>query len=225
MHVNDHKSKLLCSHQVGSVWDGKESIFRNYGGIVGVYDEIVLALRTRAGRLCHLEIIWENPVENIAAQERLKLESSWVVAFQKPKIERPLMPGIWKVKLMVANGKKAFMEVEFLVTPLMFDKRTPLWDPVAVNAKRMSAVQPSMNVQKYIEWKVNVHKTGEALESWIDSLVGHFWSLDSSPPVCISMISPQGCRNIPTCEDTEWSTLSPDPKSELGPVQPNGRIS
>ena len=208
------------------MWDGKESIFRNYGGILGVHDEIVVAMRMKTGHLCHVDVAWENPVGNIAIQEKIKLEPSWTVSFHKPKIERPLMPGIWKVRFIDISNKTPLMEATFLVTPLMYDKKTPLWDPVAVNGKRVSAAQPGMDVHKYIEWKTNVHKTGAALESWIDDLVGHFWSLDSPSPICMSTSNPQNCgEEITACESTEWSTLSPDPKSELGPVQPSGRIS
>ena len=210
---------------MGSVWDGKESIFRNYGGILGVHDEIVVAMRMRTGQLCYVDVVWENPVGNIASQEKIKLEPTWTVFFQKPKIERPLMPGIWKVKLLDANKKAPLTQATFLVTPLMYDKKTPLWDPVSVNGKRMSAAQPGMDVHKYIEWKANVLKTGEDLQDWVDSLVGRFWSLDSPSSICISTVNSQDCGEIPSCESTQWSTLSPDPKSELGPVQPNGRIS
>ena len=182
-------------------------------------------MRMKTGHLCHADVVWVNPSGNTAVQEKIKLEPSWTVSFHKPKIERPLMPGIWKVRLVDTSTKTPVMEATFLVTPLVYDNKTPLWDPVAVNGKRVSAAQPGMDVHKYIEWKANVHKTGEALESWVDSLVGHFWSLDFPSSICMSTANPQDCGEIPACENTEWSTLSPDPKSELGPVQPNGRIS
>lgn len=61
--------------------------------------------------------------------------------------------------------------------------------------------------------------TGKALEDWADSAISTFWSVAD---VCVS--SPSACAALETCSKTSWSSLSPDPKSELGPVKPDGRL-
>jgi len=61
--------------------------------------------------------------------------------------------------------------------------------------------------------------TGKALEDWADAAIGAFWSVAD---VCVG--SPSACASLETCSKTSWSSLSPDPKSELGPVKPDGRL-
>lgn len=61
--------------------------------------------------------------------------------------------------------------------------------------------------------------TGKALEDWADGAISAFWSVAD---VCVS--SPSACASLETCSKTSWSSLSPDPKSELGPVKPDGRL-
>lgn len=61
--------------------------------------------------------------------------------------------------------------------------------------------------------------TGKALEDWAHGAISAFWSVAD---VCVG--SPSACASLETCGETSWSSLSPDPKSELGPVKPDGRL-
>lgn len=61
--------------------------------------------------------------------------------------------------------------------------------------------------------------TGKELEDWADAAISTFWSAVN---VCVS--SPSACASLEICSKTSWSSLSPDPKSELGPVKPDGRL-
>lgn len=60
---------------------------------------------------------------------------------------------------------------------------------------------------------------GRALEDWIDASVGAFWAMGD---ICSTEPSP--CPSLVKCTESSWSSLSPDPKSELGAVKSNGRI-
>lgn len=60
---------------------------------------------------------------------------------------------------------------------------------------------------------------GQPLEEWVDSSVGTFWVMGK---VCATQTS--SCPAVGLCTKTSWSSLSPDPKSELGPVKIDGRI-
>lgn len=60
---------------------------------------------------------------------------------------------------------------------------------------------------------------GQPLEAWVDSSVGAFWVTGD---LCSAQTS--SCPAIGLCSKTSWSSLSPDPKSELGPVKSDGRI-
>lgn len=60
---------------------------------------------------------------------------------------------------------------------------------------------------------------GAALERWLDSLVAGVWT---AMDVCAT--GPSACPLLQTCSQTAWSSFSPDPKSELGAVKPDGRL-
>lgn len=65
----------------------------------------------------------------------------------------------------------------------------------------------------------NAQLVGQALEAWVDSSVGAFWVIGD---LCVTQTS--SCPALGACSKTSWSSLSPDPKSELGPVKSDGRI-
>ena len=204
---------------MGSRWDGKESIFRNYGGILGIYDDVGVALYLSPGRLVHIDIKWLTPVGSVASNRDLKLEPTSSVTMHKLEVPRPLMPGKWTVQ-MATKGGDVIIEETFMVTPIMFNNRQPLENPVEVNTKYSTDLQTGMDTQLYMEWKSNVAKSGRRLEEWVDTLVGEFWSVVN---VCQGN-GDSGCGSLVSCDHTNWSALSPDPKSELGRIQPNGRI-
>lgn len=59
----------------------------------------------------------------------------------------------------------------------------------------------------------------QPLQEWVDGSVGTFWVTAN---ICTSQTS--SCPALVLCSKTSWSSLSPDPKSELGPVKSDGRI-
>lgn len=65
----------------------------------------------------------------------------------------------------------------------------------------------------------NAAATGPTLERWLDSLVGGMWT-----PMDICTTGPTACPVMQSCSQTAWSSFSPDPKSELGAVKPDGRL-
>lgn len=67
--------------------------------------------------------------------------------------------------------------------------------------------------------KRNAGLTGVELEHWVDSLVREVWS---AADVCST--GPSACPVMQTCAKTAWSSLSPDPKSQLGPPRADGHI-
>lgn len=60
---------------------------------------------------------------------------------------------------------------------------------------------------------------GQPLEAWVDSSIGTFWVTGG---LCATQTS--SCPAVGPCSKTSWSSLSPDPKSELGLVKSDGRI-
>lgn len=62
---------------------------------------------------------------------------------------------------------------------------------------------------------------GKPLEAWVDRTVGAFWVTGD---LCSTLPSPGPCPSLGPCTKSTWSSLAPDPKSELGPVKGDGRI-
>ena len=67
----------------------------------------------------------------------------------------------------------------------------------------------------------NARKTDGELRAWSDDVISEFWNVETT-------CSPSGpipeCPTVRSCGHVSWSSRSPDPKSEIGKVKPNGRI-
>ena len=206
--------------QIGSDWDGKESVFRNYGGILGAWDEPMAAVRITTGRMGDVNIVWEDPVGERIGTSVIKLEAGWFVATHKPRVERPIRPGTWSAKLQLLDGT-VIVETRFLVVPITHENMEPLSNPQSINARRADTVRPGMDSREYAKWRANVVKSGTDLEQWMDELVGEFWHVEG---YCRTEMKDSECPGMADCASHYWSTFSPDPKSEITQVQNNGRI-
>ena len=199
---------------------------------MGAWDEPVAALRLKGGSPGEVNIIWDDPVGERVSTFVMKLEASWFVSFHKPKVERPIRPGVWTVKVTLPpkDGGTVLMQNQFLVVPITHENRKPLADPQAVNARRTVTIKPSMDPKEFAQWRSNVSKSGAQLEQWLDSLVAKHWTIKGYCRTRTSKEgegvgdSPKQCSWIPDCMSTSWSSFSPDPKSEIGKIQLNGRI-
>ena len=58
--------------------------------------------------------------------------------------------------------------------------------------------------------------TGDKLKTWIDDTNGKAWK--------VSSICGPNTHFKTACDDSYWSTMYPDPKTELTPIKDNGRI-
>lgn len=221
--LNEEMARRIWSLEIGANWDGKESVLRSYGNILGVWDEPVAAVRMTLGRLGSVNVIWEDPVGDRLATYTMKVEANWFVAYHKPKVERPIRPGVWKVKLESKSGE-LLMETKFLVAPLTHENMEPLSHPKALNARKANTAHPGIDSREFLRWNDNVAKEGTALEEWLDELVGEFWTAGGYCRTGNAITAGSPCSWITDCNSTDWSTFSPDPKSEIGKIKPNGRI-
>lgn len=74
--------------------------------------------------------------------------------------------------------------------------------------------EPAMQVAQR-----NAQLVGQALDAWVDTSVESFWVIGD---LCATQTS--SCPALGSCSKTAWSSLSPDPKSDMGPVKSDGRI-
>ncbi|KAM6250070.1 xylosyltransferase 1 [Porphyrio hochstetteri] len=218
--------------EIGTEWDAKERLFRNFGGLLGPTDEPVGMQKWGKGPNVTVTVIWVDPVNVIAATYDILIESSAEFTHYKPPLNLPLRPGVWTIKILHHWVQVA--ETKFLVTPLTFSNRQPIKQEEAMkyhsgppkNAymeQSFQGLNPVLNIPisaaRVDQAKRNAGLVGARLEAWVDSLVSSIWSA-----VDICSTGPTACPVMQSCAQTAWSSLSPDPKSELGPVKPDGRL-
>uniref|UniRef100_A0A8D2JC46 Xylosyltransferase 1 n=1 Tax=Varanus komodoensis TaxID=61221 RepID=A0A8D2JC46_VARKO len=218
--------------EIGTEWDAKERIFRNFGGLIGPMDEPVGMQKWGKGPNVTVTVIWVDPVNIIAATYDILIESTAEFTHYKPPLNLPLRPGVWTVKIL--HHWVPVAETKFLVSPLTFSNRQALRQDEAMrwhggppkNAYLEQSFQGlnsvlniPINAAQVEQAKRNAALTGTKLENWVDSLVGGVWSA-----VDVCSTGSTACPVMQDCGRTSWSSLSPDPKSELGPVKPDGRL-
>ena len=190
----------------------------------------MVALRLTHGDKGSVTVLWYDPLGFQASSHTINLENSWFIAYHKPKLDRPIRPGVWTVKVELSgNGNPLLMQESFLVVPLTHTEMRPMAFPQQVNAKRVPTSGKELFHSSFSSWKRNVTKTGTELEQWVDDLVVEHWGLRG---FCRSSAHERqdgesSCGWLPYCASNQWSTLSPDPKSELprlSEVGANGRI-
>ncbi|XP_046561647.1 xylosyltransferase 1-like [Haliotis rubra] len=235
MHPKHHYSILqpktiigrLQTLEVGTDFDPKELLFRNYGKLIGPYDDVVLRHVWGAGIEFVISVAWIDPVNVIAASYDVKVLSSGHTGSHKPQLNRPLRPGIWQVKLMY--NLQLLAETSFLVIPLTVYDGHPISAAEIYRAhsgpqgfyasKDFSEFRDVLNVPKHADLQtqaaVNAKKVGKDLENWVDSLVPLFWQVQRS---CTIEDLSNTCLVLEQCKKTSWSSRSPDPKSDLSSV-------
>ncbi|KAB1263188.1 Xylosyltransferase 1 [Camelus dromedarius] len=218
--------------EVGTEWDAKERLFRNFGGLLGPMDEPVGMQKWGKGPNVTVTIIWVDPVNIIAATYDILIESTAEFTHYKPPLNLPLRPGVWTVKIL--HHWVPVAETKFLVAPLTFSNRQPIKPEEALRLhngplrsaymeQSFQSLNPVLSLPispaQVEQARRNAASAGAALEHWLDSLVGGMWT---AMDICAT--GPSACPVMQTCSQTAWSSFSPDPKSELGAVKPDGRL-
>ena len=110
--------------QVGTEWDPKERIFRNFGGVIGPLDEPVALQKWVRGTNLTATIVGIDPAQTVAASYDIGVDVDAEYTQYKPPLQRPLRPGAWTVRVLRLWERVA--EARFLVMPLAFKGREPL---------------------------------------------------------------------------------------------------
>ena len=153
----------------------------------------------------------------------MKVEENWVISFHKPTFKKPLRPGTWKVKL-VHEDNIILGETLFLVVPLAYTngKTITLEDSIKLNNGPGAGLYTNDFVidfdreakdteGKVKEFSENSHATGRQLEYWIDLLIARYWIIQATCVLDKEIL----LEDVEVCRRTNWSSLSPDPKSDV----------
>ncbi|KAM9371323.1 xylosyltransferase 2 [Phaethornis superciliosus] len=226
------QANRLQNLEVGTEWDPKERLFRNFGGLIGPFDEPVAMQKWSRGPNLTATVVWIDPTYVIATSYDITVDAEAEFTQYKPPLNRPLRPGVWTIRLL--QFWEPLGENQFLVVPQTFNHKQPLrkddsnW--LHGGPPRNEYMEQSfqglggiLNLPRSEEAEEEAARkaqlTGRALEDWSDAAIGTFWS---AADICSGGSS--ACASLETCSKTSWSSLSPDPKSELGPVKPDGRL-
>ncbi|KAL9955437.1 hypothetical protein ACROYT_G036765 [Oculina patagonica] len=236
LNVSDGPQRLV-GLEVGTIWDQKERVFRNLACLMGPWDDPVLVHRWVHGKAFDVKLMWVDPINVVTGIYEMKVVDNWVVSFHKPTFKKPMRPGKWTIKMIFTRKGEDMVigQTNFLVIPLAFSKGQPIsaQDAVAANSGPPGGIYNTndfliefdreANNTELLATKAaeNSRKAGQDLHAWIDSVTDCFWTVESS---CTISGKIPGCEHITPCESTTWSSRSPDPKSEIGKVKPNGRL-
>ncbi|XP_043969622.1 xylosyltransferase 1 [Gambusia affinis] len=218
--------------EIGTEWDAKERMFRNIGGLMGPMDETVGMQKWNKGPNVTVTVVWIDPTNVIAATYDILIDASAEFTHYRPPLNQPLRPGVWNVRIL--HNWSPVAEIRFLIVPLAYNKHQPirqedtlrLHNGPAKNSymeQSFHGLNPVLNIPvslAYVEQaKRNAALTGPELEGWVDGLVGELWE---AADICAVGLT--ACPVMQPCAKSPWSSMSPDPKSQLGAPHPDGRI-
>lgn len=217
------------SFQVGTDFDLKERVFRNYPRFLGPESPVRLRHVWRFGEDFRIHVAWIDPIGVLASYQEMTVGKESLIDAQNPRIKTPLRPGVWTIKIVYKL--KVCAEVQFLVLPYSIYKGRPMTANVTaqlhsgpVNGKysvddintdgisqEILGVNASASAALREQSVLDSARVADHLAEWTDHLTTEFWSVQDA----CSSVRVDTCGAVDICTETSWSSLSPDPKSEL----------
>ena len=170
---------------------------------------------------------------------QMKVEKTWVISFHKPTFTKPLRPGTWVVKIVYSDDIVLGL-TKFLVIPQNHfnGKSATLEDVVLTNNGPPAGLyapdyviefdRGANNTKTLVEEFTKLTRSiGTALEKWIDGHVSKHWIFSGMCKLKSSIENDAENKcisRLPFCFETTWSSLSPDPKSEIGVPNSKGLL-
>lgn len=212
MHAQVSKTNKLAKKimqlEVSSDFDQKEQMSRNFGRFIGQNSDPVLILKLSGTSkvdniTAALTVLWVDPKDKIQETGELTIEDITITSinFSKSNLKHPLMSGTWTVKIV--QQKTVIGLTKFLVAPT-FDMSHAM---TMMMTKDLNASQNQLD--KLIANFYIIKDTCIAYNHKnIREIVGSYLGNEES----------SNARNIikfTECKKSFWSSLSPDPKSDL----------
>nr|XP_022917570.1 xylosyltransferase oxt [Onthophagus taurus] len=221
-------TKRLKTFHVSTDYDPKEQISRNFHRIFGPYSEPLLIYNFTSDfnteKDFNITFLWIDPTGKPVDVNYITLDEGVLHSHQKSTLKQPFLPGIWTV--MLIHKRNEIARTNFLVTPLNYYQGNEIVDDQTTKLLHSgSGVYKKVDVRwlKYTvtDWEQdrleqlsikNSNVIGKELKDWIDSLVNKFYVFGDLCTINESIF----CNDVvKRCANTNWSSLAPDPKSEL----------
>ncbi|XP_067645033.1 xylosyltransferase oxt [Eurosta solidaginis] len=242
---NSKLAKRLRYFEVASDFDLKEQVSRNFAKMLGPFTELVISFTLNgaaaaatpndAAHSYNLTLLWIDPLGRLQDYNELHIEDSQTDAinYSKALLKHPIMPGIWTAKLI---GRSAiYAQTKFLVTPLTLAGGKPIKPERAkiVNGGDGADTSLPNDFVMPIEWRQHLpmsldaqrlkkelskaQRSGVELQLWVDDLVAKFFFVRESCAVEENGVHVKFAAQSPLhlCGETPWSSLAPDPKSDV----------
>ncbi|KAG8188510.1 hypothetical protein JTE90_008075 [Oedothorax gibbosus] len=217
--------------QVGSEYDLKEQVFRNFGRILGPFSDIGLIHKWGAGEQFSATFVWIDPTNTVAGSYEVKIDAGNQILYHKPTFRQPLRPGTWSLKLLYEWELVA--ETLFLIVPLSVYNGHPV-SSEQVKFLHNGPGQPYVdhdftNVEALLGFTnkttqlrqalSNSRRYNKDLREWSDTLVSNFWSVQETCFVSQPQHPTGGTLcldlDLKACHMTTWSSHADDPKSVI----------
>lgn len=210
--------------EVSTDFDQKEQISRNFAKILGPHSEPVIVLHlgpseSDATVAYNFTVVWINPTGKIADISDLHIEdtNAMTIHFGKTNMKQPLLPGQWVAKII--HRKSILAQCTFLVVPLSkaidSTHNDDLIESDFYAGSNWNVFASPKNEIALLEQQAiaNSRRVGLDLMDWIDSLVDRFFVVKS---VCVVDENKKAMFDgLPVCGQTNWSSMGPDPKSDI----------
>nr|CAD7444893.1 unnamed protein product [Timema bartmani] len=226
--------KTLKTLYVSSDYDQKEQVSRNNLQTLGPFSEPVLVFQLSEGPAgasapsLNLTVLWVDPAGQLAEVSEVHVEDASTVNHVKPSLREPLLPGVWEVKMVLNSSLVA--GTHFLVIPLQLVSGVEISQHQSTflhNGPAQSFVAPEgVDYERFMasageklalrrKATANSKRFGVDLQKWIDSLTNRFYKVVESCAASTRQTSLCGGVILEPCEGTVWSSLAPDPKSQI----------
>ncbi len=211
--------------EVSTDFDQKEQISRNFAKVLGPQSEPVVVLHLGASETdntvtYNLTVVWINPTGKIADISDLHIEDTNTVTihFGKTNMKQPLLPGQWVAKII--HRKSILAQCTFVIVPLDKTNTDSSYNDELIETdfyagSNWNVFASPKNEIALLEQQAiaDSRRVGLDLIDWIDSLVDRFFVVKS---VCIVDENKKAMfDDLPVCGQTNWSSMGPDPKSDI----------
>jgi protein xylosyltransferase len=195
-------AKKIMQLDVSTDFDQKELTSRNFARILSESSEPVLILKISGtshveNSTVNLTILWIDSNEKVQEAAELQIDDISITSinFAKSNLRQPLISGNWTVKVL--QKKSLIGQTKFLVTP-------------SVNATTKDVNMSHNHLDKMI---ANFYLIKDTCISYnhknIRDIVGSYLNTNEEDK------NEKNFHKFNECKKTHWSSLTPDPKSEL----------
>merc|ERR1712083_29689 len=221
-----YKQKLQMASQesrltgitVGTDFDPKELMFRNYLGMITQDSKPAARISFSAGEKEVFSVGWLDPSGRLVAKNKLQVNDTEGIDSVSPVLQTPLQLGHWTVLVALAhpNNRASLIAKErFIVVP---------------SSSKVQEVKPlpllqDASLEQFITLEERAQSVGKTFDESIEALHKFFFF----PASCLIQTSlyasaNQPCSSLPLCKDTPWSSRFPDPKSSILGVGEDGML-